>query len=248
MQMLRNLRGKTGLYEFDGKSKANTRVKLFMINNLNCAGAAIGIVIGVAAAQQSLGQLANGTHLFSEAPDTITLGESLDVVTGVKNTGPVNYWSRWQMCFLYPSWPASWASSWKSFMINGHVPIGATNYALRTLSAADLPSSPGTYSFEVRAYYEASPNIFDFMSNTFKVVQFTVLPAPPRFTSIKALGNTISMTITNLLPGSTNDILFSSALDAALWSTGKTFVATSYATNWSHTPSQNRAFYRVRQR
>lgn len=172
------------------------------------------------------------------------------MVTSVKNTGPVITWTRWLLGFRNPSWAASWGGSGRDYMINGTVRPGETNYTIRTLSAADLPSTSGTYSFEVRAYYEASASVFNFMSNTFKVVEFTVLPPnnPPRFTGIRAVENSISVTITNLLLGSTNDILLSSSLQNPVWSTGKTFIATSTQTNWSHSSTQEKTFYKVRSR
>jgi hypothetical protein len=56
------------------------------------------------------------------------------------------------------------------------------------------------------------------------------------------------MAITNLVAGTTNDILGAVSLSAGEWTTSATFRAASAGTNWSAPAPGSSRFYRVRSR
>ena len=62
-------------------------------------------------------------------------------------------------------------------------------------------------------------------------------PAPPRFTSIVAAGDAISMEIADLTPGLTNKLQRGPDIATGTWSSVHSFVALGPTTNWSETAS-----------
>jgi hypothetical protein len=110
------------------------------------------------------------------------------------------------------------------------------------------PVAAGVHTFYLLAARYNGTGTVDLLRPTLTAI-FTDGPSvPPIISAAGVQGGAFGMVITNLVAGTTNDILGAVSLSAGEWTTSATFRAASAGTNWSAPAPGSSRFYRVRSR
>ena len=196
-----------------------------------------------------------GRHLSSTGSAAVTLGSSLSITSRIQNTGTATWNSYSQPGWIHQVQQMSWNSGFsRTYYVWQSVASGALDGHTITLSANDMPSKTGVYSFVFVTYYpkDSYSGQYTIMTNSPKTVYFTVTaaqsaPLPAGLAIVQLQPGQLTISVTNTMAGHTNYVLRASSLRSNDWSTIDSFVCARGYTNRMITLSNewNGGFFKV---